>query len=458
MDELKFIHASDIHLGSVLHTGTTHKGDIGEIVKKATYKAFSRICNHAIEFEVDFVVLSGDIFDRESKSVVAMKHFIGECKRLNEKGIPVYLIAGNHDPLREQVNIMDLPPDVFIFSGDEVEKEDFISDDGRILARLIGQSYKSRALSEKIHLQYNSGEKSGVWNIGLLHTQLEPGNKNYIPCSLQELNEINNIHYWALGHIHQCKILQQGLPTIAYPGIPQGRDFGEQGPGGCLLVNLVPEKSPAVKFVPVSPVIWKRIEVKIGEGNTGKENENPRNITELQELLYKKARDLVNDIQLKPQGLDIPAVKTENVVEGLVIQWVITGRSHIHNLLQEQDDEEIEEVLIEGLKSFHESRPFLWTDSIIIRTGKPLPDMNIMKKHNPVFQEIENISFDILGKEELQKELLEELGQVWELAEDHENINETKIQLDKETMKTIIDQARHLVIEKILERGGWGED
>ena len=41
-----------------------------------------------------------------------------------------------------------------------------------------------------------------------LHTQLDPGNPNYCPCSVEDLLSQEHIHYWALGHIHQPRIVR----------------------------------------------------------------------------------------------------------------------------------------------------------------------------------------------------------------------------------------------------------
>ena len=70
---IKFIHTADIHLGSLLHIGG---GKLPPAVEQAavtaTMEGFSRVCHAAIKNRVDFVVISGDLYDREARSVRAM--------------------------------------------------------------------------------------------------------------------------------------------------------------------------------------------------------------------------------------------------------------------------------------------------------------------------------------------------------------------------------------------------
>ena len=101
-----------------------------------------------------------------------------------------------------------------------------------MIAAVSGFSYKNRAESRKLHLEYEY--IPGVWNIGLLHTQLELSNNNYVPASLTELMDMENINYWALGHIHKYSLLHKARNrAILFPGTPQGRNMNEEGVRGC---------------------------------------------------------------------------------------------------------------------------------------------------------------------------------------------------------------------------------
>jgi len=51
----------------------------------------------AIDEEVAFLVIAGDLYDGDWKDYSTGLFFPSADVRLFEKGIPVYLIAGNHD-------------------------------------------------------------------------------------------------------------------------------------------------------------------------------------------------------------------------------------------------------------------------------------------------------------------------------------------------------------------------
>ncbi|AZR74341.1 hypothetical protein BBF96_13655 [Anoxybacter fermentans] len=445
--KVRFIHAADIHLGSLLHSTGRAPQEISNLIKRVTYEAFVRICNAAIKYSVDFVLLAGDLYDHKSRSVAANQFFVHQCQRLEKENIPVYIIAGNHDPLQEQGELFDLPKNVFIFDSEQVEVQEVVNKEGELIARILGQSYRGRSESRKMYSSFTVPD-TGVCNIGILHTQLDPTNNNYVPCSLNDLICKNDIHYWALGHIHQPRILHRTHPVIAYSGIPQGRDFGEEGVGGCFLVEMTPQNEPEIWFIPTSSVVWKRVEIAIDED----EKNVPENFTCLENLILNKAEDILNKVPPIPEGFKLAQDNNwPDFFQGYIIQWILTGRGEIHDLLVEQEEEAIR-LLVENLQDrLKDRKPFLWTESVVVRTGKPLPHLKSLKEQNPIFAEIEEIVHLSLTDAQFKKDLVSELGQIWEDRVDHENINEQKFQLDEETLQAIVKQAEEIVIEKLIE-------
>ena len=59
----KFIHAADIHLDSPLHGLERYEGAPVEEIRSATRRAFDNLIELAIEEEVAFVLLVGDLYD-----------------------------------------------------------------------------------------------------------------------------------------------------------------------------------------------------------------------------------------------------------------------------------------------------------------------------------------------------------------------------------------------------------
>lgn len=449
---VRFIHASDIHLGSLLHYTGECRVDIAEIMKNATFEAFARICDAALEYAVDFLVLSGDIYDSDAQSVAAVHFFHQQCKRLGEKGIPIYVVRGNHDPLIGRSEVLEPPGNVYLFDSETVQTYEVRKDDsGELVARVLGQSYRGQADSRKMYSLYTPPD-TGVWNVALIHTQLNPQNNNYVPCSLEDLCSKTGIHYWALGHIHECMILRRTYPAVAYSGIPQGRDSGEQGIGGCLLVELRSDSRPDLKFIPTSSIIWRRIEVRID----GDSIRTPKNLNDLADMLAEHAEAVLDEPICFPDGVVGVKSSLSSLIKGFVVQWVITGRGEIHDYLVEQS-EEASEFLAQNLqRGFEHRKPFLCTDSVVIRTGKPVPALDVLKDKAIVWRDLQEVISMCLADTEMQRELLGELGQIWDVNVDHESVDPCRFQVTSEILDDIIAQAQQLIIERLMDRRGLG--
>jgi len=389
--------------------------------------------------------LSGDVYDADIRSVKANHFSMEKCRQLDENNIPVFIIAGNHDPFKQEreVQFFQLPDNVMYFDSEAVEMQEVKNGEGEFIARVLGQSYRARSESRKMYSSYNPPD-TGVVNIAMLHTQLDPSSRNYVPCSLGDLQSKKDIHYWALGHIHQCRVMNTKEPIVAYPGIPQGRDFGEEGIGGCLLVEFDRHDKPKINFVPTSSLIWSRISVDINADPLNP----PQNLEDLKNLMINEGEKLLGQDMMMPAELEVPPGHEYDFFRGYIVQWVLSGRGEIHQMLTQ--DEEASDILASELRNhFKDYKPFIWTDFVVIRTGSDLPTLAQFKKESSIGREIGEIINDQDFKEAVHKEL----GDIWEIRSNHENINENKFQLDDETYEQIIQQAVDLIIEQMLQRG-----
>ncbi len=84
---VKFAHLSDCHLGAWRN----------EILNQMGYDAFKQAINKILEEEVDFLIISGDLFDISNPKVDVVDLAVKELKKLQDKNIPVYGIMGSHD-------------------------------------------------------------------------------------------------------------------------------------------------------------------------------------------------------------------------------------------------------------------------------------------------------------------------------------------------------------------------
>lgn len=445
--KIRFIHTSDLHLGTPLKSIGSMPKRVQELFVNATYKALERIIDVALKYEVDFLVTAGDIYDQKSRSVKANRFLIEQLTRLDDKGIPTFIIYGNHDPLGEREEMIQPPDSVKIFGHEqgEVKKVRNASDD--LIARVLGQSYRTESESRTMY-KYYTPEDDSVVNIGLLHTGLNPDNKNYVPCSPSNLKSKDDIHYWALGHIHQQTIYNNSIPWIVHSGTPQGGHIGEAGLKGCLLVEAEPGEIPDVQFIPTSPVVWLTREIKIDEDI----EKIPHNLTEVTNLISEHAEEILTEVPKVPDSLALVSDENiEDIVEGYCVRWVLSGRGEIHSLFEEQGAEATEDIE-EGLrKQFGEREPFLWTESVETRTAMPITDLDKLVDRDEVVKKVLGLRKELESNEELRSKIVDSFGQIWYVQKDHEDEEDDKFPITDETFRVILKQAQDLVIEKIIE-------
>ncbi len=255
---MKFIHTADIHLDSPLKGLSSYPDAPAARLRTATRDAFRNLVNSAINEQVDFMVIAGDVYDGDWKDFNTGLFFIRQMGRLRQAGIPVYLLYGNHDAESEMTRGLALPENVHVFPSRKAET--FRIDELKVA--LHGRSFKVAATTENLLPGYPE-PVAGWLNIGVLHTALEgnTAHPKYAPCSLTEL-KTKGYQYWALGHVHEHWI-QRGNATIAYPGNLQGRHIGELGARGALLVTAEDGEINEVDRLEVDVVRWHALEIDI---------------------------------------------------------------------------------------------------------------------------------------------------------------------------------------------------
>ncbi|MDC0935933.1 DNA repair exonuclease [Pirellulales bacterium] len=253
-----FLHAADIHLDSPLRGLDKYDGAPVEEIRDATRKAMENLVTTAVREEVAFVILAGDLYDGDWPDFNTGLFFVRQMARLNEAGIPAFLVNGNHDAASKITRTLPLPENVTLFPTKKPETARLKGLD----VAIHGQSFAEQCTTADLAKDYPA-PISGCFNIGVLHTSMSgrEGHGSYAPCSEQCLRS-SGYDYWALGHIHNREVLS-GSPTIAYPGNIQGRHIRESGPKGCLLVRVEESGEVAVEFAPLDVLRWENLEVDV---------------------------------------------------------------------------------------------------------------------------------------------------------------------------------------------------
>ncbi|MDN6063227.1 MAG: metallophosphoesterase, partial [Staphylococcus simulans] len=82
---VKFIHCADLHLDSPFKTHSHLSENIYEDVKKSTYESFKTLVNFALQEEVDFIVIAGDVFDDHNRTLRAEVFLKEQFERLKKE-------------------------------------------------------------------------------------------------------------------------------------------------------------------------------------------------------------------------------------------------------------------------------------------------------------------------------------------------------------------------------------
>ena len=255
---MRFIHLSDLHLGKSLYgISLIDHGDQGIWV--------DRFLQQAEALSPDGVVIAGDIYDRSAPSGDAVTLFGRMVARLEELGIPVLLVAGNHDSgqrlsfageilakqrvhiagvLTEKLLSVTLPekdgsgdvtfwllPYVFPAQVAQLLGDDSIRDYDTAVRRLLARQEIdfSRRNVLVAHQNVTADGREGV----------RGGSESMVGGVGQiDYRAFDGFDYVALGHIHASYPV--GRAEVRYAGSPLCYHFNEtkQPPKGPLLVEL----------------------------------------------------------------------------------------------------------------------------------------------------------------------------------------------------------------------------
>ena len=86
-----FIHAADLHLGAPFRGLRALSDTWADRLLSAIPESYDRVIEAAVENNVDFVVIAGDIFDSARASYADYLHFFDGLHVLDWAGIPAYL-------------------------------------------------------------------------------------------------------------------------------------------------------------------------------------------------------------------------------------------------------------------------------------------------------------------------------------------------------------------------------
>ena len=189
-----FLHTGDLHLDTPFAGLAGSAPDaISARLRDATLRAWDRIVDLAIERAVDFVVVAGDVFEAETRTLRGQLAFADGLERLAARGIPVAVVTGNHDPLSGWEASVTWPGTARRF-GPDVEAVPIVKD-GQELARVYGISYAQKAETRDLAARFRR-DADAPFAVGLLHgtVGISDRHERYAPTTEETLMPTRRCH------------------------------------------------------------------------------------------------------------------------------------------------------------------------------------------------------------------------------------------------------------------------
>lgn len=192
---MKFAHLGDCHLG----------GWRQPELKELNFKSFQIALERAVRENIDFILIAGDLFDTAYPPIETLKQTFEEFRKLKEKNIPVFLIAGSHDYSVSGKTFLDVLEkagfcknvSVFEERGENIMLLPTIHKN----IAIYGYPGKKSGLEvediEKIKIQ----DSPGLFKILMLHTTIKDAVGN-IPVKSVDETQLPKADYTALAHLH----------------------------------------------------------------------------------------------------------------------------------------------------------------------------------------------------------------------------------------------------------------
>lgn len=387
----KFIHCSDLHLGSRAYGILSRDPELGKRMTEATFKSFSRIMDRAIKDNVDFMVISGDIFDETTETPATRYRFSTELSRTD---IPIFICLGNHDYMMSWTDSIPYPKNVHVFNK---EPESVMLSLSNGAVEIIGKSFPS-AHSSLNPIQDLRG-KDGIFSVALVHCSVDmvAMDDEYGPCRLSDMLN-RSVEYWALGHIHKrCELSRE--PYVVYSGNIQGRSRRETGPKGAYMVSVINDQVQGLEFFPTQEVLWEDVCCDISD---------------------KTMSSLIEDI--------ISSVK-----RGSIVNLTISGRGPLDNILRLDTHAVIQQI---------EQASGCYFADVRINTY-PSIDRNELSKGNDISSKIiqSSDSISLLGREEIIDTICS--------TKQSASIRYMLEWLDDDELKALVHDSEVLLIDKL---------
>jgi len=394
---MRFAHLSDCHLG----------GWRQPELREMNTKSFRFAINSCIKNQVDFVLITGDIFDSAYPSIEILEESFVQLKKLKDKGIACYYIAGSHDYSASGKTFLTVLGKAGFCQNvyNPEEKE------GKKRGKKGKQVYLNPILHENVALYGYPGKKSGMevqemkniklqgspglFRILALHTTIERAAKD-LPIETIKEEDLPEAEYYAMGHLHIKH--EDGKFVYAGPTFPN--NFQE----------LEELKNGSFYIIETSPFEIERKEIKLKDVITF-EFEISNALTATEEILSKLNKSNLEDkiVLLKIFGkLDVGKTGNINFKEienfckdkGAFTTLKSTSQLKVEEPEFDMEIEDMDELEHEIIKKYEKENPSKFNELILPLINSLSTEKKEEETNDSFESRIEEDSNKILGIED----------------------------------------------------------
>jgi DNA repair protein SbcD/Mre11 len=329
---MKIIHFADLHLGVENYGHINPETGLSSRLEDFL-KALDGLVDYALDNKVDLVLFSGDAYKTREPGQTQQREFAKRIKRLSARGIPFFLLIGNHD----LPNAVGRATTMEIFDTLSVPCIQVANKPGIYKVQTPGGEIQIAALPWVRRSALLSKEDTRSMDFNQINqrlqevltgiiadqiTKLDPGLPSILAAHIWVMNaslgseksmSIGQEHmlllsslahpafdYVALGHIHKGQVLNEN-PPVVYSGSLERLDFGdEEIEKGFYVVNIETDKESgkrktSYEFHPVDARRFFTLKVDIDAGDLDPTSSVIRSIEANQE----KIKDAVTRLDIK---------------------------------------------------------------------------------------------------------------------------------------------------------------
>ncbi len=392
-----FAHVADAHIGAFRHPA----------LQDLSIKAFNETMDVCVKRKVDFIIISGDLFDSPMPDMALANRAVRKLRKVRNQGIPLYAVYGSHDFSPTQTSIVDLLESSDLFkkvtrgkiTQGKLQLEFEV--DEQTGAKICGISGRRLGIDKEYYtiLDRQALETEEGFKIFAFHGALSEYKPRYIAeADSTPISTLpKSFDYYAGGHIHEKMHDDTHGYNIVYPGTLFGADYRDletsaKGEERGFYIVQFSTKVERIDLIPISVCGYELLEYDATDKNASKVQEDLLQMARQEKSLQGKLVLLKVSGQMsggKTADIDFQQIKKllkdEGAIEIQLNYQKLTSKQYaaIHIASAGEEAHKIEERLFkEHIGTVKVEDPKLKSDAGIALSKEILSILKQAKKEN----------------------------------------------------------------------------